>query len=76
MANSKKLSRYPGARPFEQKQSSLFFGRENDINALYRLITGWPGAAMAADDMFASNRQHAAKALQCNPRKRKKQVAQ
>lgn len=38
MSNTKKLSRYPGARPFEQKQSSLFFGRENDIKALYRLI--------------------------------------
>ena len=38
MSNTKKLSRYPGARPFEQKQSNLFFGRENDINALYRLI--------------------------------------
>lgn len=38
MANNIKISRYPGARPFEKQQSALFFGRDNDINALYRLI--------------------------------------
>ncbi|HOY20545.1 MAG TPA: hypothetical protein PLC89_24760 [Haliscomenobacter sp.] len=30
--------RYPGARPFEMNQKPLFFGRENDIEDLYRLI--------------------------------------
>ena len=30
--------RYPGARPFEMDQKPLFFGRENDIEDLYRLI--------------------------------------
>lgn len=30
--------RYPGARPFEQDQQHIFFGREKDIAALSRLI--------------------------------------
>lgn len=30
--------RYPGARPFEQDQQHIFFGRERDIAALSRLI--------------------------------------
>ena len=38
MANIKKINRYPGASQFEKEQSSLFFGRGNDIEALYRLI--------------------------------------
>lgn len=31
--------RYPGARPFEAEQKFLFFGRENDLEDLYRLIS-------------------------------------
>jgi formylglycine-generating enzyme required for sulfatase activity len=38
MVNNMKISRYPGARPFEKQQSPLFFGRDKDINTLYRLI--------------------------------------
>ena len=31
-------SRYPGARPFERDQSSIFFGRDQDTVNLHRLI--------------------------------------
>lgn len=34
----KRQYRYPGASPFEINQQPLFFGRERDIEALYRMI--------------------------------------
>ncbi len=30
--------RYPGAQPFSTTQEDIFFGREHDIESLYRLI--------------------------------------
>ena len=34
-----KKYRYPGIQPFNQKQHSIFYGRNKDIDALFRLIT-------------------------------------
>jgi hypothetical protein len=33
-----KLSRYPGAQPFETNQKDIFFGRVKDVDALCRLV--------------------------------------
>jgi len=34
----KYTSRYPGARPFEKEEKDIFFGRTNDIQALFDLV--------------------------------------
>jgi hypothetical protein len=34
----KYISRYPGVKPFETDEQHLFFGRSNDIQALYDLV--------------------------------------
>ena len=38
LVESKKY-RYPGIRPFSQNQNEIFYGREDDVEALYRLIS-------------------------------------
>jgi WD40 repeat protein len=37
MSNQKKVSRYPGTRPFEPAEQRLFYGREREINDLTRM---------------------------------------
>ena len=36
--NTEKQYRYPGTRPFIDKESNLFFGRKNDINRLHQMV--------------------------------------
>ncbi len=36
------LYRYPGAKPFETEQESIFYGRQQDTDALYRIIRAEP----------------------------------
>jgi hypothetical protein len=36
--SEQKINRYPGVVPFDEKQQAIFFGRDNDIEKLTRLI--------------------------------------
>ena len=39
MSNTEAKFRYPGAQPFATSEENIFFGRERDIDALYRKVS-------------------------------------